>query len=233
MFHKIARFVKTVSFAILSWRSDRLQKRLMKKMGYDSKKHIKGVSVDIKGENYCDSKKLDGEVKLILKNCKNNPVELVKFLSEHKTPVFELKNAEKVLGRIHEKEGFITERTGMKALFLNYILTKKIGFKTPKMFVVEKGELDIYNLIHGLHKWCAYKNGLAGLDERSQSLLRRFDYQKDDEIIKKLGLKDIERVREAIARDVQSIDFVVQYAKENAGAKKALEKLKNKKSVNI
>lgn len=233
MFHRIARVVKTFSFMILSWQGQFLQKRLVKRLGYDGKKVVKGCTLELSKDDLADTKKLAEEVTLILKNCKNNAEALVKVFEAHKTPVYQVKDVEKVLKRINEREGLITERTGFSAMYLNFITTKSFSFKSPMMIVVEAGDLNIYDLMHALHKWVALKNGLPGLDEKSQKLLRRFDKEKDDDVIGRLSLKDIDKVRAAIARDVQSIDFVVKYSKEHAGAKQALEKMKNEGGANI
>mgnify|MGYP004675675719 FL=1 len=233
MFHKIARTVKTFSFMLLSWQGKFLEKRLVKRLGYDGKKIVKGCTLDLKKEEIENSEKVDKEVALILKNCRNNAEALIKVFEAHNTPVYQIKNSEKVLKKIHEREGLITERTGLNALLINLVTTKTFSLKSPTMIVVEAGELDVYELMHALHKWVALKNGLAGLDEKSQKLLRRFDSEKDDNIIGRLSLTDIDKVRSAIARDVQSINFVVKYSKEHAGAKKALEKMKNEGGANI
>ncbi len=233
MFHRIARVVKTFSFMLLSWQGQFLQKRLVKRLGYDGKKVVKGCTLELSKDDLCDTKKLAEEVSLILKNCKNNVDALVKVFEAHKTPVYQVKNVEKVLKRINEREGLITERTGFSAMFLNFITTQTFALKSSTMIVVEAGELNIYDLMHALHKWVALKNGLPGLDAKSQKLLRRFDREKDDDVIGRLSLKDIDKVRAAIARDVQSIDFVVKYSKEHAGAKQALEKMKNEGGANI
>ncbi len=233
MFHKIARTVKTFSFMLLSWQGKFLEKRLVKRLGYDGKKIVKGCTLDLKKEEIENSEKVDKEVALILKNCRNNAEALIKVFEAHNTPVYQIKNSEKILKKIHEREGLITERTGLNALLINLVTTKTFSLKSPTMIVVEAGELDVYELMHALHKWVALKNGLAGLDEKSQKLLRRFDSEKDDNIIGRLSLTDIDKVRSAIARDVQSINFVVKYSKEHAGAKKALEKMKNEGGANI
>ena len=233
MFHKIARTVKTFSFMLLSWQGKFLEKRLVKRLGYDGKKIVKGCTLDLKKEEIENSEKVDKEVALILKNCRNNAEALIKVFEAHNTPVYQIKNSEKVLKKIHEREGLITERTGLNALLINLVTTKTFSLKSPTMIVVEAGEPDVYELMHALHKWVALKNGLAGLDEKSQKLLRRFDSEKDDNIIGRLSLTDINKVRSAIARDVQSINFVVKYSKEHAGAKKALEKMKNEGGANI
>ncbi len=233
MFHKIARTIKTFSFMLLSWQGKFLEKRLVKRLGYDGKKIVKGCTLDLKKEEIENSEKVDKEVALILKNCRNNAEALIKVFEAHNTPVYQIKNSEKVLKKIHEREGLITERTGLNALLINLVTTKTFSLKSPTMIVVEAGEPDVYELMHALHKWVALKNGLAGLDEKSQKLLRRFDSEKDDNIIGRLSLTDIDKVRSAIARDVQSINFVVKYSKEHAGAKKALEKMKNEGGANI
>jgi len=49
----------------------------------------------------------------------------------------------------------------------------------------------------------------------------------DQYLYSKLNNKDITLLRQAIARDVESIEFVEQYARETAGAKNALEKMQN------
>lgn len=233
MFHRIARVVKTFSFMLLSWQGQFLQKRLVKRLGYDGKKVVKGCTLELSKDDLCDTTKLAEEVSLILKNCKNDAEALKNFFEQHKTKVYQLKNAKKVLKQINEKEGLITERTGFNAMKLNLLTTRKFGLKSPTMIVVEEGELSVYDFMHALHKWVALKNGLPGLDEKSQKLLRRFDSEDEDKLIGRLSLKDIDKVRAAIARDVQSIDFVVEYSKAHAGAKQALEKMRDEGGANI
>ena len=124
MFHKIARTVKTFSFMLLSWQGKFLEKRLVKRLGYDGKKIVKGCTLDLKKEEIENSEKVDKEVALILKNCRNNAEALIKVFEAHNTPVYQIKNSEKVLKKIHEREGLITERTGLNALLINLVTTK-------------------------------------------------------------------------------------------------------------
>lgn len=233
MFHKIARTVKTFLFMLLSWQGKFLEKRLVKRLGYDGKKVVKGCTLELSKDDLCDTKKLAEEVSLILKNCKNDADAVVKFFEYHKTNVYQIKNVAKILKQVNEQEGLITERTGFSAIYMNFITTKTFGLKSPTMVVVDGEELNIHVLMRALHKWVALKNGLPGLDEKSQKLLRRFDVENDDKVIGRLSLKDIDKVRAAIARDVQSIDFVVKYSKEHAGAKQALEKIKDEGGASI
>lgn len=234
MFNRIARFVKNISFILLSLQGKFLQKRLIKRMGYKPNSSVKGCTIDLKKEaNEANTEKLNNEVKAVLKRCNNNPQEILKFIQEHKTNVYFIKYGTKIFKLLKEEEGFIGERKGLKALILNLLTTKKFKFKTDAMFILNDDELDIYNIIHYFHKWNAYKNGLGGFDEKSQKLLKRFNSKNEDDIISRLSLTDIALLKEAIARDVQSINFVVQYSKETAGARNALEKLKSDDGANI
>ena len=70
-------------------------------------------------------------------------------------------------------------------------------------------------------------NGFSGFDEKSQNLLKAVNKGNEDNIIAKLKPQEFELLNDAIARDVESITFVEQYARETGGSKKALEKIKN------
>ena len=232
--HKIARFVKSISFMLLSMQGEFLQKRLIKRMGYKPNANVKGCTIDLRKEaEEADVEKLDNEVRLILKQCKNNPELIVEFFKEHKTEVYRVKNSKKVLKFIGEEEGFIVERNGLSALKLNMVIGNGFSFDVKPMVVLDADELDVYNLMHYLHKWCAYKNGMKGFEEKAYRLLKKFNIKNDDEIIQRLSISDIELLKNAIARDVQSINFVVKYSKENAGAKNALEKMQSDDGASI
>ncbi|MCM1265853.1 MAG: hypothetical protein NC200_06605 [Candidatus Gastranaerophilales bacterium] len=219
---------------LLSLQGQFLQKRLIKRMGFKPNSVVKGCTVDLRKEaQETSSENLDNEVKLILKRYKNNPQAVIEFIKEHNTNVYMVKNCNKVLKFIGEEEGLISERKGLKSLFLNLIIKNGFKFNTKPMIILNDGEVDIYNLMHYFHKWYALKDGLPGFDEKSQKLLKKFNSKNEDSLISKLSLTDIEGLKNAIARDVQSINFVVKYSKENAGAKKALEKLQTDEGASI
>ena len=231
MFHKIARFVKSMSFMMLNWQSNFLQKRLIKKIGY--KKVVDGCTVDISQEMKARKEKIDADVRAILKQCKNNPILVLEYFEKNNLRCYFVKRANKVLKRIGETEGFITKRTGYSALALSLITKSGFKFETPDFVILEEEEPDIYKLINALYKWYSKKEGMEGFDEKSQKLLKKFNPKNEDKLIKKLSLEDITLLKNAIARDVQAIEFVSQYSKENAGSKKALEKMQSDKGASI
>ncbi|MBO6272400.1 hypothetical protein J6O48_06440 [bacterium] len=234
MLHKISRIVKNISFMLLSWQGEFLQKRLIKRLGYKPKQIVDGCTVDISQEEHNLQEKVDNEVRILLKKLENNPKKIEEFFRENNIKIYQIKRAEKKLKSLGETVGFITERTGWKALFLNMLLKNKPKLKTQTCIVLDSGELDIYILINCVHKWFAQKEGLLGFDEKSQRLLKKFNKVKnEDKLIGRLSIPEIEQLKNAIARDVQAIEFVSKYSRENAGAKNALEKMQSDKGASI
>ncbi len=232
VFHKIARFVKNISYMLLSAQGNFLQKRLVKKLGYDPKKNLNGCTVEISQEINDKKAKITADVKAILKKCQNDPESVIEYFETNNVPVYKIKKAEKSLKHINEKQGFITERHGIKALSINWIVKRKLKRYSEDMIVIDK-EPDIYILINALYKWYSKKEGMDGFDEKSQLLLRKFNEKNEDKLIKRLSIPEISGLRTAIARDVEAIDFVTEYSKEHAGSKKALEKLQTDDGANI
>ena len=233
VFHKIARFVKNISFMLLAAQGAFLQKRLIKKLGYDPKSFSKDISIEINQEEIAKREKIEADIRAILKKYKNDPEEIAQFFENIlNVKVYRVKNVKKVLKKITEEDGLITERSGFRALQLNWITKRQFGLKTDVMVLTDL-EPDIYLLINSLHKWYTRKEGFPGFDEKSQRLLKKFNKSNADKLIKKLTIKQIKGLRNAIARDVQAIEFVEDYAKKNQGAKKALETLQSEKGANL
>ena len=232
MFHKIARFVKNIHFTILSWQSDFLQKRIEKNIGTANKNIIEGCTVDITQKVKEQREKIDSDIQDILKNLKSNPENIIEYLKSNNIEVHILPNAQHALFHIHEKEGFISERHGYRALIINVLIGNGFKFHTEPLIIFSKNP-DIYNLIRAFYSWYSMKEGISGFDENSQKLLYKLRDENDENLISRLSLQQIESLRSAISADVHAIEFVTKFAKENAGAKKALNKIKDNGSANI
>ena len=234
MLRKISQIVKELSIIFLNWQSIHLQKKLVKRLGYTPKTIVDGCTVDISQAEKDKRAKIDIEVRGLLKQFKNDVNQVAEYLRKNNIKTYRIKNAKKILEKFSEDIGFITERHGYRALVINLITGNGFKFKTQPMIIMEDEELSIYNYIHYLHKWYAMKEGMPGYDEKSQILLQKFNLSdKQDKIISRLSIPEIENLRQAIARDVQSIDFMSQYSRENSGSKQALEKMKQDGSINI
>lgn len=180
---------------------------------------------------------LDEEVKNIVKACQTNPENLLSYVQQHGTDVFKIPYADIVLSKIGEEEGFIVPLNGLKALYLNFLTSilngqkMNISFKTKEMFVLRDMKINVYYMLHQFHKWYAFKKDLPGFDEKAQTLFKENLNKMTDG--KELSIEEIIALKEAIARDAQAAEFVVQLAKENDGVKNALNKIKNDGSAEI
>ena len=171
-------------------------------------------------------KEVQNKVEHIIKKAKNNPYRLVAYVEKHGTPVYRIKNANKILALINESEGFITPKRGIKALYLNLIINKKISFEFSECFVMRNLALEPYVTIHQFYNWYAFKSGFAGYEFEAQEKLKSIITSKNsDSEVRKLGISDILAVKEAVRRDIEALNFVIKLAKNTEGAKKAFEKM--------
>ena len=86
-------------------------------------------------------------------------------------------------------------------------------------------------MLHQFHKWYGFKMNLPGYDEKAQELFNENLNKMTDGA--DLNVEDILALKEAIARDSEAADFVINLAKESTGAKKALNKIKQDGSAEI
>jgi len=202
-----------------------------------NKKHLKntmkGCSVNIEAAEIKKRDRLNNELKNILKKYKNDKDLILQHIKNHKTKVFKLKDAKKILAQIGEEQGLIPAHSGFKAFIFNLFIFKKIGFSTEPLFIIDSEDVDVYLLIQQFHKWYFMNNDIPGYDEKSQSLLIQINKGNEDSLIKTLKADDIIKLQQAIARDIESISFVEQYARETAGSKNALDKIINGQGAKI
>ena len=190
-------------------------------------RHDKNSSVEFSAEVKSKKEYLNNEIKQLLKEWGNDRDKILEYIQANGTIVLESDKVEKKLKLLKEEIGLILATKGIEAFKINLMLFRKIGFRTPNLFVVDSNNTDIYILIQQFHKWYFMKNGFSGYDKKSIKLLERLRGKDSESIYSKLNNKDITLLRQAIARDVESIEFVEQYARETAGAKNALEKMQN------
>lgn len=191
-----------------------------------NKKHLKSTVV-ITAEIEDKKKQLNEELKALLKTYKNNPSLILDYIQNHNTKVYKLPKAKEILKNLNEEVGLLPAYSGLKAFVINLVLFKKLSCKTEAVFIIDEADIDIYYLIQQFHRWYFMYNGFSGFDEKSQKLLKAVNKGNEDSIIAKLKPQEFELLNDAIARDVESISFVEQYARETAGSKKALEKIKS------
>lgn len=229
-------FVQKIIYWFLSFQEQILRKNLTKKLGTSfGKSNSKTVfsksdSLKLTGMTQKNKEKLDFNVKTLLKKYANDPDKLLDFISKKGTKVCRVKYAGILLALIGYEEGFVSSLKGAKAFFLTLMLTafgQQIGvsFNTEPMFVLSKQPADRYKTIQQFHKWYAMKLNLPGFDTESQRNFQKFLDSAKDEDIKALSMDEILGLKDAIARDIEAINFVVELAKSTDGSRAAMGKI--------
>ncbi len=184
--------------------------------------------------NYNQNKKAnEDKIEKIVEKYLDDPKKFFDYIKGANTPVYKTKFAKNILANIGELEGFIYPKKGLKALYLNLILNKKISFKTPEMFVVSSFDVNAYAICYQFYNWYCYKMRLDGFEAKTQEKFQHIFEICESDKINSLSFGEILELKSAIKRDIEAIDFVKKLAVKKAMAKKNLEKIKNKQAVRI
>lgn len=175
------------------------------------------------------------ELKTKIKKYINTPEKLLQYLKLKGINIYKLKNASNILAKLGEEEGFITPLKGFKAIVLNIILNKKLGFSTKEMMIFDSDKTEVYTIARALYKFSGFKKNLPGYDYKSQEIFKKIYSKRNNtsSALENCSIKDILACKEALARDMESIKFTVELSMEYENAKKALMKLKETNSANI
>ena len=203
-------------------------------------KHAIGAnySVEFSQETKKKIEELEKEVKSIVKAYFKNPEGLIKYLEHSKLKVYRIKNAEKILKPFREEEGFIMQKKGLSAFsFFNMItffseLKLSFSFKTEPMFVFDVNNVEIYTVARALYKYYGYKNKLSGYEYKAQMAYKKVKSRKKD-LFKGMSPQDVFACKEALSRDMESINFTINLSVECENAKKAAKKITNDGGANV
>lgn len=230
-------FIQKIIYFVLSIQ----EKILRKKLGRNLKPTYSNTtskiaftpsaSLELNSKTQKNKLKLQNNIMTILKKYENDPQKLLKFIQRSGTKVYKIPFADKVLDFINYEEGFISATKGLKSLYLIAlisILSKekiRLSLKTEPMFVMRDLPLEPYYMIQQFHKWYAMKLDLPGFDAESQENFQKYLSPANDSKVGELSVEEILGLKEAIARDVEAINFIVDMAKSTVGSKNALKKM--------
>lgn len=213
----ISKFVK-------KRRIEKLKKKLTPTKGYTLEK----ISLD-----NSQNKNFEDNIEKILQKNMKQPQKLLDFINGAKTPCYKIVNADKLLSGIGEHIGFILPQKGLKALYLNLFLNKKIGFSISEIFVVEKTKCDMYSFSYEFYRWYCYKMKAKGFDLETQKKYKNIFQLTQSANIDTLSFDEIIELKEAIKKDIDAINFVKKMAIKNQQSKKSLDKIKQGKTVSV
>lgn len=186
---------------------------------------MSGVQLSFNTKTEKVKEKIENTLEQLLKKYKNSPEKLLKLVEQNGTKVYRIKNAKKILKIISQEEGFISNCTGVKAIAINLITKHEILTKFEPVFVIDTKNTDKYWLTQQVYKWYAQKMKLSGFEEKSQENFNKYMTGSLGSI-ENLSIDEIIGLKDAIARDVEAINFVVKMTKNTETAKSALEKIK-------
>ena len=182
-------------------------------------------TVTFSSETEKNIQKVIENVSAIMKTCENNPQKYIEYMEAEGTKVIRKKDASKILAKINENEGLITKLTGKKAIYLNFALG--LGFSTTfnPAIVMSFGDIEPYYMLREFYKWYSLKIGLPGFNYTAQENFKKYLKNINDPSFKNLNYKDMLELKEAIARDTEANDFVLNAVKAKDGSEKAFKKL--------
>lgn len=231
--------VKKIKYFLLAQKEKNLQKKLKRttKSSFTNKtsKRILGEAADVtfNTETLKKIEEVKTNVSSIVKKTNCNPDELLRYIETTKTPVYRINRADKLLRFLQEEEGLICEQKGIRALYLSIITGRMPRLQTPPMFVLRHGEIEKYYFLHHFYRWYSLKSDLPGFEYEVQQKFKKLFLDDSEDTITKLSMEDIISIKEAITRDNEASDFVLNYTKEIDGSKNVIDKIKNEGSANI
>ncbi len=198
-------------------------------------------TLTINAETERKKKAINDKLKNLVLKYIDEPQKLIRYMKFNKLNVYTLKYANIILNLIKEEEGFITPKKGLEALIINLLIgimsEKKLIFKlsTKPLFIFSQNNDEIFTIARALYKYYGFKNKLPGYDYHSQQLFKKI-YNSKNKTTSPFENRTIEEMyacKDAINRDLESINFTIQLSEETQGAKFALNKIKENKSANI
>jgi len=228
-----------IKYFFLAQKAKSLQKKLKNttKKSYTNKtsKKVYGAAADL--EINAQTQKIIEDIKnnvsAIVKQTNCDPEKLLDYIKAAKTPVYKIDNADKLLNLIHEEEGVIFEKSGLTALYLSIITGRKWSFKTPAMFILRNGVIDKFYMLHNFYRWYSMKSDLPGFEQGTQEKFKIFMNDEDETLFNRLSMADILSLKEAIARDREATDFVLEYTKQTEGSQNVIDKIKNSGGADV
>ncbi len=226
-------FIREISKKILTRRKEKVIKILKEQGTTFSSQTGKTIissteTVNLNSKTLKVVEEVKNAVKDINKTTGKNPDKLLEYVKTEGTKVYKINNASKILEKIKEHTGFISEMKGLKALYINIITGDGITLHTKPMFIISSNkQTDYYALLREFYLWYSMKKNLPGFDFNTQENFKKYIRNIDNPQLKQLSFRDMAAIQEAINRDKEANDFVMSLIRENEGSNQFFANLKN------
>ena len=218
-------------YHLINFLIDIQNKILNKQTSKKSNKLVDGVSLCLNAKTNLKRENFEKEIKDILKKNNNDILKLINYIKANGTNVYKFSNAQKIMKNISQEIGFIPKTKGIKAFLISFIIkcnVKKefeIKSELDEMIILDSKNIDTMWFIQQFYKWYAMKNNMPGYSQNAQENFNSLMLQCTDSKIKNLSVDEIFDLKDAIARDLESINFVMEYTRQTFDSKKALKKI--------
>lgn len=192
---------------------------------FNKKYFGKGCSLDINAnaEQKIDAVKTRAYELVNIYN--KSTLGLLNYIEENGYKVITNEYAKRILSIIEEKPGFIWEATGLKALLINIITTGVISFKSNPMFILETKNIPLTEFLHDFYLWLAMDSGLPGFEAKTRNIFVKYFIKGEDSLLKHIQINQMLMLKEAVSRDKEAIEFVIDFERAN---KNSIKELVNK-----
>ena len=191
-------------------------------------------SLEFSSETEKINKEIKAQAKEIVKRYFKTPEKLIQYMRTIGAKVYRSKNAEKLLSKIGEEEGLITPIKGLKASYINLLINEKLSLRTPAVFIFDVNNTEIYTIARAFYKYMCYEKKMPGYDYKSQETFKKlYNKRHHSSPFNNCNIDDIYACKEALNRDVESINFTLELSVEYENSKKASNKLASESSINI
>jgi len=152
---------------------------------------------------------------------------MLKYIEENGTKVYKIYNAEAMLNKVLEHTGFITPLEGPKAMYISTLVGLGLNnSNTDGMFIVSADkEADYYMLLREFYLWYSFKNNLAGFEFKTQEIFKKYMAEKRNPGMAKMKYDDMANLKEALARDSEANEFVMEFVRNKEGGANVLKKM--------
>lgn len=173
-------------------------------------------------------KEIKQEVTNLYKTFEGDSDKLLDYVMSHGTKVYRTSNASVLLEKINEHTGFITPLEGTKAVYVNSITGGGLGTSSEAMFIVNSDkEIDFYMLLREFYLWYSYKKNMDGFDFETQEVFKKYMNNKKNPKMAKLSYDDMCSLQEALDRDSEANEFVMEIVRAKEGGANVLKKMQD------
>ena len=187
---------------------------------FNKKYFRKGCTLDINADAEKQITDVTNRAFELVSRYNKSTLALLDFVSSKGYKVVRIDNAKRLLKIVEETPGFICEARGLKALFINLIAGCGLSFESEPMFILEKETPEISDFLHDFYLWLAMDMGLPGFDYKTHKLFIRYFVKGEDALLKHIQINQMLMLKQAVSRDKEAIEFVIEFVKLNRASKK-------------